>query len=508
MSRLLNNNLNLDLTNVVALYDLQNASTTGVTDLSTNENHLTGSVTLGDGFFPNKLILSDTSKYLEGLHNGILDLTSGNIEIYVSISDIASLNTILYTHNQFNIFINNGKIGANVNNIGSVTFGITGSTTLNINEVYKINYEFNQNDYQRILINGVLEVSGTITGNINTYIKELITFASNRSGEYRIAICKSDGSDYTELTNGNTDLFPCFSNDGTKITFSRNVGGNYQIHIMNIDGTGITNISNNAYYDREGRFSPDDTKIVFYSTRDGHEEVYIMNVDGSSQTRLTNTAFKSETPAYNNDGTKIVFSTNRDGNYNIYKMDSNGSNLVQLTTNAGSDVYATFNNAGTKILFASDNYGSTLHYGIFIMDSDGSNKIQVTSPTTYNDYYPTFSSDDTRIMFHSTRDGNTEIYTANVDGTNQINITNNGFSDLPRGDWKNLSSASITGLTNAVPNKINIGVKNVSEVKSNSLKGSIHYLKVSNKVASIDEIFHNTYKKGVRNINKNENALS
>src|SRR5688572_26241940 len=43
---------------------------------------------------------------------------------------------------------------------------------------------------------------------------------------------------------------------------------------------------------------------------------------------------------------------------------------------------------------------------------------------------PIFSADDKRIFFNSNRDGNNELYSMAINGSNQVRMTNNAFSDI------------------------------------------------------------------------------
>ena len=54
------------------------------------------------------------------------------------------------------------------------------------------------------------------------------------------------------------------------------------------------------------------------------------------------------------------------------------------------------------------------------------------------DAYPVFSPDGQKIAFTSTRDGNSEIYVMNADGTNQTRLTNNTAFDA----WPSFSPDS------------------------------------------------------------------
>ena len=62
------------------------------------------------------------------------------------------------------------------------------------------------------------------------------------------------------------------------------------------------------------------------------------------------------------------------------------------------------------------------------MDVDGSNQINLTNNNSNVDF-PQFSPDGSKIVFVSDGDGNQEIYIMDSDGSNQINLTNNSGDD-------------------------------------------------------------------------------
>ena len=78
-----------------------------------------------------------------------------------------------------------------------------------------------------------------------------------------------------------------------------------------------------------------------------------------------------------------------------------------------------------RIVFQSNRDGDS---EIFIIDVDGSNLQQLTN-NSWDDEFPAVSSDDDRIVFQSKRDGNWEIYVMDIDGRNQTRVTNNNSWD-------------------------------------------------------------------------------
>ena len=90
-----------------------------------------------------------------------------------------------------------------------------------------------------------------------------------------------------------------------------------------------------------------------------------------------------------------------------------------------SDAYPMFSSDGKKIVFHSDKNGPS---DIYIMNADGSGVKQLTFNNA-NDNSPVWSPDGRKIVFASERDsGNSEIYIMNADGSEQKRLTNH-FGD-------------------------------------------------------------------------------
>ena len=78
-----------------------------------------------------------------------------------------------------------------------------------------------------------------------------------------------------------------------------------------------------------------------------------------------------------------------------------------------------------KIVFYSDRDGNS---EIYTMNSDGSNQTRLTFNES-RDNAPTWSPNGQQIVFHSYRNGNAEVYVMNADGTNPRNLTNHPALD-------------------------------------------------------------------------------
>ena len=172
--------------------------------------------------------------------------------------------------------------------------------------------------------------------------------------------------------------------------------------------------------------------IAFTSLRDGNADVYVLRSGASfTAVNLTNNAAADSAPVWSHDGLAIAFATSRDGNDEIYKMNGDGSAPVNLTLRVGSDQQPAWSPDGSKVAFVSthNDLGDLVPAEIFVMAPDGSG---ARSPLTVNSggsTSPAWSPDGNKIAFVTVRDGNSEIYVMNADGSSPVNITNNAAAD-------------------------------------------------------------------------------
>lgn len=257
-----------------------------------------------------------------------------------------------------------------------------------------------------------------------------VVFASSRDGNSEIYAMNANGTSQTRLTNdAANDSHPAWSPDGTRIAFTTDRDGNNEIYVMNANGSDPTRLTINPASDSQPTWSPDGRRIVFQSTRDGGFDIFVMNADGSNVTQLTDDPGFDIDPAFSPLGNKIVFVSTRDGNNEIYSMNVDGSAQTRLTNNTLFDVRPDFSPNGAKIVYASNvpASGGGLIQQIVLMNADGSGSTVLTSVSANGN--PAFSADGKRIFFNSGRDLNSEIYAMDVDGANQVRLTNVAASD-------------------------------------------------------------------------------
>tara|TARA_B100000676_G_C18002819_1_gene801909 strand:- start:428 stop:1477 length:1050 start_codon:yes stop_codon:yes gene_type:complete len=245
-----------------------------------------------------------------------------------------------------------------------------------------------------------------------------------------------------QLTENGDNGEAYFSSDDSRLIFQskRNGDGCDKIYTMTIDGEDIKPIphSDGAY--TCSYYSINDEFIFFSSTmqdgvqcplvyKDPNPRKYIWPLRNFDIYRLSqNKDLKNLTNSegYDAEATvhpfeeKIIFTSLRDGDIDLYEMDYDGNNLKRITSDFGYDGGAFYSPDGTKIVWRGwypknekeiiqwknnikKNYIESVPLDIFIADRDGKNKIQLTNNGATN-WSPSWHPSGEYIVFSSNKD--------------------------------------------------------------------------------------------------------
>ena len=161
--------------------------------------------------------------------------------------------------------------------------------------------------------------------------------------------------------------------------------------------------------------------ILYASTKKNARnwDLFTIKADGSDLKQLTDTREFEQHPSWSADGKKILF-TRGDvmTNIDIYTMDADGTNVTRLTQHPERDQRGAFSPDGQTVAFVSQRDGDV---AIWLIDSDGANPRKLVKGRE-----PSFSPDGRRIAFTSSAfHDNDEIYLIDLDGSNQVRLTDN-----------------------------------------------------------------------------------
>ena len=293
-----------------------------------------------------------------------------------------------------------------------------------------------------------------------------------------------------QLTFGGENAEAYWSVDGRELTFqsTRDDLKCDQIFRMSADGSNLARVSTG-----KGRttcaFIQTDRSIIYASTH-GHADdclwtpdrsdgyvwplypemdIWAADADGANPRLLFGSAgYDAEATVCPKDG-RILFTSTKDGDPELYVMQPDGSDVKRLTNTPGYDGGGFFSPDCSKIVWrASRPEGAALDQfkallardrvkpsklEIFVADADGTNVVQVTNNGAAN-FAPYMHPDNKRLLYvsnHADPNGrNFDVYLIGIDGSGEVRITYNPtFDGFPMWthDGKRLAFSSNRGNT-------------------------------------------------------------
>ena len=237
------------------------------------------------------------------------------------------------------------------------------------------------------------------------------------------------GSDRQDEASQTPDATPFFGD----IAFAGEVDGKPGIYAMRADGSGVRLLTKDPGRGIDPSWSPDGRKIAYESDRDGDLEIYILDVATREERQVTDNPSDDLSPAWSPDGTKLVFVSQRDGGSHLYLIEAEGdeaegSVVTMLTSGDSSNFDPAWSVDGTQIYFARDTVDGVEHAELHVLNVPSASSPEPPPPSRWGDpgpsaYQPAPSPDGARIAFVSSRDDVSQIFVANADGSDVLQVT-------------------------------------------------------------------------------------
>jgi Tol biopolymer transport system component/DNA-binding winged helix-turn-helix (wHTH) protein len=191
-----------------------------------------------------------------------------------------------------------------------------------------------------------------------------------------------------------------------------------------------------SYSDWSPAFSPDGHWVAFRRTAGPGlvDDLYVVPPRGGEPRRLTSdNVYIANAPAWTPDSREIIFTSNRAGLTTLWRVPATGGpprRIEGIGTSAYAPAVAL---KGHRLAYTSAFANQNLWTVDLADKAHAAGAPHMTLSSKGQNALPHFSADGKKIAFESTRSGYNEIWTANRDGSNPLQLTFlNGDSGTPR----------------------------------------------------------------------------
>lgn len=270
-------------------------------------------------------------------------------------------------------------------------------------------------------------VGWSCSGSKESTQPDIVYEASSDSGTNIYRVDPNTGLS-TQLTSGSRNTNPGWSPDKEKIVFVSDRDGQVDLYTMDADGGNPLRLTNTPAREIAPKFSPDGTRIA-YAEDDGEEwSLWVMSVDGTNAGKVAGPYRFVEFPSWRPDTNEIFYSAIETGGgaADVFLVDLDTSEISIVISTPAADVCPHFSHDGKWLTYATD-AGDAGEIDVFRHDletssTDGSGDTRLTD-TPGTDDYANYSPNDSQLVYVTRRDGGSELYLMNADGTEQRPLT-------------------------------------------------------------------------------------
>jgi serine/threonine protein kinase/Tol biopolymer transport system component len=226
-----------------------------------------------------------------------------------------------------------------------------------------------------------------------------------------------------------------WSPDNTRIAMvdRERAGAPLNILLVDVSGGGVRPLlSEPLPYLQNPTFSADGGTLAFVGGRGFlAQDIYTVPIAGGAPRRLTTDTSHIAGLTWSADEREIIFSSNRGGLFSVWKVPAAGGQ-PQLVTAVGEDAYApTLSRRSGHLAFLRLRVDWNLWRVPGPRSATPGAAAERLIDSTREEWQPSYSPDGTRIAFVSSRSGSQEIWVADADGSDAIQLTS--FRGPPTG---------------------------------------------------------------------------
>ena len=212
---------------------------------------------------------------------------------------------------------------------------------------------------------------------------------------------------------------PSLSPDGTHMVFLKALEGHEQMFLADSDGKNERQLTRDAVDHEDPAWSPDGKTIAYVHIHGHKKSLHVMNVDGSGDRRVTPPTQSPIHPAWMPDSKSILYCTDDDlrppakNEAEVYRIDVASAKITTLIS-GGVNTYPVSSPDATKIAFRRM---LGLNSEVFVANMDGSDLQNLTDHPAFEGW-PDWSPDGRRLAFAANRNSSYQVFVMNADGSN------------------------------------------------------------------------------------------
>src|SRR4029079_17349797 len=189
--------------------------------------------------------------------------------------------------------------------------------------------------------------------------------------------------------------------------FRREDGGGNDVFLMQPNRSGLVQLPTDLQRDGNPMLSPDGARVAFERREDraGNAEIWIVDADGTHETAITQTAEVEDWPSWSPDGTRVMFTRGTIARGAVVTME-----IVIRDVSADARLLPA---SADEVVLRRD--------------------VDLAAPPGTNapGFAPTWSPDGSLVAFTSDLEGENQLYTIRIDGTNLRKLTTAGATGRP-----------------------------------------------------------------------------